>query len=48
MAVPMTPADKLRNVSRLQVVNPGYDLESAKTELLAEMQKEWEKDWSEL
>jgi hypothetical protein len=45
---PEAPADKLSNVSRLQVINPDYEMESSKTELFAEMQKEWEKDWSEL
>ena len=40
--------DKLSNLSRLQVINPDYEMESSKTELFAEMQKEWEKDWSEL
>jgi hypothetical protein len=40
--------DKLSNITPLQVINPDYDMESSETELLAEMKKEWEKDWSEL
>jgi hypothetical protein len=44
--VPEKRADKLSNITPLQIVNPDYDLESS--ELFAEMEKEWEKDWSEL
>jgi hypothetical protein len=45
---PEKPAKKLSNITRLQVINPDYGMESSETELLAEMQREWEKDWSEL
>ena len=45
---PERTADKLASVTRLQVINPDYDLESSQTELFEEMQREWEKDWNEL
>ncbi|MCU1233569.1 MAG: hypothetical protein JWP63_1536 [Candidatus Solibacter sp.] len=40
--------DKLNNVTPLQVINPDYRLESGQPELQAEMEEEWEKDWSQL
>jgi hypothetical protein len=46
--IPDQPTDKLSNITPLKFINPDYDLESSATELLAEMEKEWEKDWSEL
>ena len=46
--VPEKLTDKLSNITPLQVVNPDYSLESAAIELRAEMQTEWEKDWSQL
>jgi len=39
---------KTANITPLQVINPKFDLESAATELRAEMEKEWEKDWGQL
>ena len=46
--VPDKPSDKVSNITPLQVINPNYSLESAAIELRAEMEKEWEKDWSQL
>ena len=44
------PPDKLAKLTPLQIFNPDFpgDLESASAELMAEMEREWEKDWSEL
>jgi hypothetical protein len=46
--VPDRPIDKLSNITPLKLINPDYNLESAATELLAEMEREWEEDWSQL
>ncbi len=46
--VPETKQSKLANLSGQQVVAKDLDLESAGHELLAEMEAEWRKDWSEL
>ena len=48
--VPEQSTDKIGNVTPLQVINPAYgdSLESGAIELRTEMEKEWEKDWSEL
>jgi hypothetical protein len=46
--VPEKSADKLGNITPLQVINPQYSLESGAIELRAEMEKEWEKDWNQL
>jgi hypothetical protein len=46
--VPEKASDKVGNITRLQVINPEYSLESAAGELRTEMEKEWEKDWSQL
>ena len=46
--VPDKQSDKVNNITPLQVINPNYSLESAAIELRAEMEKEWEKDWSQL
>jgi len=43
---PATKASKLSRLTRETVVAPGADLDT--TELLKEMEAEWEKDWSEL
>lgn len=45
---PDKPTDKVSNITPLQVINPDYSLESATIELRTEMEKEWEKDWSQL
>lgn len=45
---PEKPGDKLGNITPLQIINPAYHIDSSETELLAEMEKEWEKDWSQL
>jgi hypothetical protein len=45
---PDKPTDKLRNITPLKLINPDYNLESSGTELQAEMEQEWEKDWSQL
>ncbi len=42
------PSDKISNITPLQVINPNYSLDSAATELQEAMEKEWEKDWSQL
>ena len=39
---------KLSRIRPLQVVDPNTDLDAASRELLAEMETEWEKDWSEI
>ena len=44
--VPETPLSKLSRLTRETVVAPGPDLDT--TELLKEMEAEWEKDWSEI
>jgi hypothetical protein len=46
--VPDRPTDKLSNITPLKLINPDYNLESSAPELLAEMEREWEKDWSQL
>jgi hypothetical protein len=46
--VPEKQADKIGNITPLQVINPEYNLESAVSELRTEMEKEWEKDWGQL
>jgi hypothetical protein len=46
--VPEKASDKLSHVTPLQVINPQYSLESAVSELRTEMEKEWQKDWSQL
>lgn len=46
--VPETSTDKISNLTPLEVINPAYSLESGATELRAEMEREWEKDWSQL
>ena len=46
--IPNKPSDKVSNITQLQVINPHYSLESAANDLQAEMEKEWEKDWSQL
>jgi hypothetical protein len=46
--VPEKPTDKVSNITPLQVINPQYSLESAASELRTEMEKEWQKDWSQL
>ena len=46
--VPETKQSKLEKLSGQQVVAKDLDLESASRELLAEMEAEWSKDWSEL
>jgi len=46
--VPEKPVDKLKNITRLQIVNPEYSLESATAEIRTEMEREWENDWSRL
>jgi antitoxin (DNA-binding transcriptional repressor) of toxin-antitoxin stability system len=43
---PATKTSKLSRLTRETVVAPGADLDT--TELLKEMEAEWEKDWSEL
>jgi hypothetical protein len=47
--VPEQSTDKIGNITRLQVINPAYrGLASGAIELRTEMEKEWEKDWSQL
>jgi hypothetical protein len=46
--VPGKPSDKISNITPLQIINPHYSLESAAIDLQSEMEKEWEKDWSQL
>ena len=48
--VPEQSVDKIANVTPLQVINPahGDGLESGTNQLRTEMEKEWEKDWTEL
>ena len=40
--------DKVKNITPLQIVNPEYSLESAATEIRTEIERKWEKDWSQL
>jgi antitoxin (DNA-binding transcriptional repressor) of toxin-antitoxin stability system len=44
--VPETPVPKLSKLTRETVVAPGVSLDMS--ELLKEMEAEWEKDWSEI
>jgi antitoxin (DNA-binding transcriptional repressor) of toxin-antitoxin stability system len=44
--VPETPVLKLSKLTRETVVAPGVSLDMS--ELLKEMEAEWEKDWSEI
>jgi antitoxin (DNA-binding transcriptional repressor) of toxin-antitoxin stability system len=44
--VPETPVLKLSKLTRETVVAPGVSLDTS--ELLKEMEAEWEKDWSEI
>jgi antitoxin (DNA-binding transcriptional repressor) of toxin-antitoxin stability system len=44
--IPETPVSKLSRLTRETVVVPGASLDT--TELLKEMEAEWEKDWSEI
>jgi hypothetical protein len=44
--VPETPASKLSRLTRETVVASGASLDT--TELMKEMEAEWEKDWSEI
>lgn len=48
--VPEHSIDKTANVTPLQVINPAFGdgLESGTNQLRTEMEKEWEKDWSQL
>jgi len=49
--VPETPGSKLDRLTPIEISNPAFsedDHQRASRELLAEMQREWEKDWSEL
>ena len=47
--VPEQTADKLKNITALQIVNPKFpDLKSADAALRSEMQREWEKDWKRI
>jgi antitoxin (DNA-binding transcriptional repressor) of toxin-antitoxin stability system len=44
--IPESPISKLSRLTRETVVVPGASLDT--TELLKEMEAEWEKDWSEI
>jgi antitoxin (DNA-binding transcriptional repressor) of toxin-antitoxin stability system len=44
--VPETPMSKLSRLTRETVVVPGASLDTS--DLLKEMEAEWEKDWSEI
>jgi hypothetical protein len=46
--IPGQATDKLSNITPLQIINPDCNIEACGAELLAEMEKEWEKDWSQL
>jgi prevent-host-death family protein len=49
--VPATQESKLDRLTPAEVYNPAFseeDHQRASRELSAEMQREWEKDWSEL
>ena len=48
MAVPEIPADKLNHITPLEILNPEYSLESGAVEWEKEMNREWEKDWSQI
>jgi antitoxin (DNA-binding transcriptional repressor) of toxin-antitoxin stability system len=43
---PETPVSKLSRLTQETVLTPGTSLDT--TELLKEMEAEWEKDWSEI
>jgi antitoxin (DNA-binding transcriptional repressor) of toxin-antitoxin stability system len=46
--VPEQKSSKLSRLTPMQIVNPRTpDLKDAKRALLAEMEKEWTKDWDE-
>lgn len=44
------PATRFDNITPLQVINPNYpgDMQDAKRQIMTEMEKEWEQDWSQL
>jgi hypothetical protein len=44
--VPELPVSKLSRLTREPVVSPGVSLDTS--ELLKEMEAEWEKDWAEI
>ncbi len=49
--VPDVQGSKLDRLTPVQIFNPAFseeDHQKASRELFAEMQREWEKDWSEL
>lgn len=49
--VPEAQVSKLDRLTPIQIFNPAFseeDHQRASRELFAEMQREWEKDWSEL
>ena len=49
--VPEAPGSKLDRLTPVRIFNPSFskeDHQKASRELLAEMQGEWEKDWSDL
>ena len=49
--VPEVQGSKLDRLTPVKIFNPAFaeeDHQKASRELLAEMQREWEKDWSEL
>ena len=46
--VPEVRPAKLARLTGQTVVAPDSDLETARRDLLKEMESEWEKDWSEL
>ena len=46
--IPEKVEDKLNKLTPLAVINPDYQLEEAASQLRAEMEEEWEKDWSQL
>jgi prevent-host-death family protein len=49
--VPEVQGSKLNRLTPIEVFNPAFseqDHQKASRELFAEMEREWEKDWSEL
>lgn len=46
--LPETAPPKLSRLVGQPVVSPGYDPATGSEELLAEMESEWSKDWSDL
>jgi antitoxin (DNA-binding transcriptional repressor) of toxin-antitoxin stability system len=45
---PEVPLDKLSRIAPLDVVNSDTDLDAASQKIFAEIQREWDEDWSEI